>query len=415
MQHVISRQQSYPLTAAAFWAAQWLSGFARPLRQELNQALAERSGALWRPLQVRKLESATIRDWIAGALVPDEWWRVLDGAPVSNLYRRELLSNRDPQNVRDFSGGPYGLVIRRSSIRALPTWSRGQKPADEDGFDRLQHGSLEPLTPLALLHSSADSEWWFALAPDYRGWVPKEDVAHSYDYQAMNNLLRFRGAVLLSPHARLLAPNGDTRVQMGTRLPDLQGGELPYPARKDDGELEWSKARLDGAYRLADDYLRLTPAAFFSVALTPLGQPYGWGGVTPQGPAIDCSRFVQDVFKVFGLMLPRDASSQCAATYPAITFSAGEPHQERAARLSALRRGPAILCMPGHVMLYLGRADGCHHAVHAFWAYKKPSAAGEETVPVRKVVVSSLDLGMGTSSGSLLERLTSVNLLERPH
>lgn len=67
--------------------------------------------------------------------------------------------------------------------------------------------------------------------------------------------------------------------------------------------------------------------------------------------------------------------------------------------------------MPGHVMLYLGSVDGDHHAVHAFWAYKRQENGGEVTVPVRRVVVTSLDLGRGTDAGSLLERLTSVNLL----
>jgi len=67
--------------------------------------------------------------------------------------------------------------------------------------------------------------------------------------------------------------------------------------------------------------------------------------------------------------------------------------------------------MPGHVMLYLGEVNGCHHAVHSFWAYKKRNGDKEETVPVRRVIVSSLDLGLNTSGGSLLERLTSVNLL----
>ncbi len=378
--------------------------------EEINPRLAERSQAVWNPLELGPLPAPEVRRWIEAAMVPDSWWRVLDGRQATEEEKERLLANCNLENVADFQADRYGITVRRSGLRALPTSRRGQKESDE-GFDRLQHTALEPLTPLALLHRSRDGKWWFALAPDYRGWVKASDVATSSDPGKIASFLpdRDSGRVLVEPLAELETSSGRTPVQTGDLLPI--NDDFSYPARGTDGALQAGKARLPRQVRTIPAFPELTPETLFSVALTPLGQPYGWGDLTPSGPGRDCSRFVQDTFKAFGFRLPRDASKQCAATQTAIAFAPGENHAARAKRLAGLKKGPALLCMPGHIMLYLGEVNGCHHAVHSFWAYKKPTEAGEETVPVRRVVVSSLDLGLGTSSGSLLERLTSVNLL----
>lgn len=63
---------------------------------------------------------------------------------------------------------------------------------------------------------------------------------------------------------------------------------------------------------------KLTPASSVTeTALTWLNTPYLWGGRTPWG--VDCSGFVQIVFKIHGVSLPRDSSEQ-AARGKMITF-----------------------------------------------------------------------------------------------
>ncbi|GEM89478.1 SH3 domain-containing protein [Oceanithermus desulfurans] len=411
MPHVLSPHAGAPLADPGFWAGRWRGRFDPGAPAVVNPRLAERSRALWDPLELGPVAPAALGEWIEAARVPDAWWAVLDGRPSDEAARAQLRARLNLEGLRPFKADRYGLTLGRANLRALPTAARGHKTNDEDGFDRLQHTALEPLTPLALLHPSRDGAWWFVQAPDYRGWIRARELAWTELPGEIANLLAQPGPVLLSPTAELETACGATLLQMGSRLPGLRGGMLAYPARDEHGQLLWSKARLRGAPELAPEPPPLTPEAFFARALAPLGRPYGWGGLTPEGPGLDCSRFVQDVFKVFGYRLPRDASAQCAATRPAIAFDAGEPHEARARKLAELDAGPALLCMPGHVMLYLGSVDGCHHAAHAFWAYKRRENGGEVTVPVRRVVVTSLDLGRGTDAGSLLERLTSVNLL----
>ena len=186
-------------------------------------------------MSLKGLAASEIRRWIEAALVPDSWWRVLDGRPASEAERKALLDARNLEGVGSFTGSPYGLTIRRSGMRALPTAMQGQKVNDEDGFDRLQHTALEPLTPLALLHASRDRRWWFALAPDYRGWVRAADVAVSPHAGPLREIGGRPGPVRREPLAALNIPGGKTPVQLGDSLPGLAGAEMPFPIRAPPG------------------------------------------------------------------------------------------------------------------------------------------------------------------------------------
>ena len=59
---------------------------------------------------------------------------------------------------------------------------------------------------------------------------------------------------------------------------------------------------------IVPDQLTITPELLIKVAKKYLNAPYLWGGRSPFG--IDCSGFVQCVFKIFGIRLPRDAYQQ---------------------------------------------------------------------------------------------------------
>lgn len=83
-------------------------------------------------------------------------------------------------------------------------------------------------------------------------------------------------------------------------------------------------------------------------ALRFLGTPFVWGGTSPNG--FDCSGFVQHVYAAIGVMLPRTADYQFAAS----------PHVA-----GALRAGDLVFFQtyaPGasHVGIYLGDSEFVH-------------------------------------------------------
>lgn len=86
-------------------------------------------------------------------------------------------------------------------------------------------------------------------------------------------------------------------VLMGSNLPLFKEGLFQI------GENKWS---FDGLTQATKQVLDKSKIAGNSYLL--LNSPYQWGGRSPFG--IDCSGFVQLIYKLNGIFLPRDASEQ---------------------------------------------------------------------------------------------------------
>jgi len=123
----------------------------------------------------------------------------------------------------------------------------------------------------------------------------------------------------------------------------------------------------------------------------------------------DCSRFIMDLFNVFGILIPRNSNLQAK-----MGISLGPLEGKTVEEKKILDRAiplATLLRMPGHIMLYLGKHEEKHYAIHSIWGIQKKGPSGIQTQKIGKVAVTDLNLGKGGPDGSLLHRLTEIQLI----
>ena len=111
------------------------------------------------------------------------------------------------------------------------------------------------------------------------------------------------------PRAGSRQSGGMARVSLGCVTTTPGGGRraLPLGARLSPGEVVKSGEALDQT-ELGTRFPRDAGAITRSAQSLFEGAPYLWGGITPWGA--DCSGFVQSIFGLHGVPLPRDAWQQ---------------------------------------------------------------------------------------------------------
>lgn len=300
-------------------------------------------------------------------LAPQDWQRYVD-----NLNIRAI---RESNPVR------FGLTVHRAALRTFPTADRVFNAEKDQRLDRFQESALFPGEPVAVLHASADKQWYLVRNYHYLAWVRQSAIALGEKqviqrYQQAENFVVVTGAnvfihpVPQQPHLSAL------QLDMGTRLPLVaerespdnlygQGAHAAYvvwlPTRDQQGMLHFAQVPLSRQQDVHNGYLPFTKANIIKQAFKFLGERYGWGH---DYNSRDCTGFVGEVYKTFGLRMPRNSAEQSKSTYGINRwFTTEKDERDKLVAISKLQTGDLIY-IPGHVMLFLANDNNQPYVIH---------------------------------------------------
>ena len=144
---------------------------------------------------------------------------------------------------------------------------------------------------------------------------------------------------------------------------------------------------------VSEGFLPLTAEDIADTAFKSLGQMYGWGGMLE---ANDCSGYVRDVYKCFGLELARNTT--CQANLPVRKYSLkGLSDARKAAAIAQMPLG-TVLIWSAHEVMYLGQEGGKLYVISAVGGIGNVYGDSGGSYQVKGVTVNTLDMVRGDRS-----------------
>lgn len=372
------------------------------------------------------LSSQQVRSWIESlSSVPERDMFDASGSKYERADYDAFIASLALERIPATQTTRFGLVVRRADLRTFPSMLSGFTSADSQNIDRFQETALFPGTPVAMVHESSDGNWWFVVSALYTAWVEKQFVAEGsaeqvFGYTRKAPYLVVTGATVKTVSTPARPEVSELQLDMGVRVPVLAdwppsqpvNGQHPYtshvielPERAPDGSLRFSPALLPRTADTTDNYLPLTRANILDQGFKFLGERYGWGH---SNNARDCSGFVSEVYRSFGVQLPRNTRDQSVS--PAlnrITFTPSDDHQRRLAVLRNLHVGDLIY-IPGHVMMVIGFDQGMPYVIHDTTGISYLDEKGE----IRRVVLNGVSVTPITplliDQKPMIDRITSI-------
>ena len=318
-----------------------------------------------------------------------------------------LMENIGEGEGKEFAKAKYGICVHRTDLLSLPSDVILTDEQVDLNYNYLQLSAVRVGEPVLVKAVSADGKYYYVTTNHLEGWAAASDVAicssrgewlEAWDIPDDEAIVVTGGRIYLDA-SNVNEAISSEMLTMGTVLrkvsqEDYDAAVLqraPYynyavwmPVRQEDGSYAKTIALIPQQEEISEGYVPLTENNILQLALSRLGDNYGWGGMLD---AADCSSFMRDIYSCFGLILPRNTTWQAAM--PVHKYDVSEATvEEKKAILDELPAGSALY-LSGHTMLYLGKEGDQYYVISAVGNIMNED---ETRLRIRSVAINTLDV-----------------------
>ncbi len=355
-----------------------------------------------------KLDGSILRTFLndnAGSIPTNPARYYVNGHPTTWDYWNGLIALSNIDKVPDVINVRFGFSTMRATLRMFPTEDRVFDGTSDKYYDELLYSECMPYMPCAILHESTDGEYLYVVFDSYSAWVRKEAIAIcSSRYDWMDRQQVDQWLVVTAREIRLgndpYSPATTNLVlPMGTRMELVPASGAPasinqrttygdyivrIPTRGGGGFIKDEFVLIPVSDDVHVGFLPYTSANIIRQAFKLLGDRYGWGGDLQ---ANDCTGITREIYRCFGILLPRVNQSKSKGVYKVDTSDMST--DEKLALLEDLTPG-SLISFPGHMMIYLGTVDGTPYVISAVGTFVAPAPGSTDKIHPNSVIINSL-------------------------
>ena len=331
----------------------------------------------------------------------------IDGKPTTESFWNELIENMDIESINSNVSVKFAFSTERINVKAAPDPNFIGETQNDLHYDMNAVAECAPYEPVAVLHESQDSKWYYILCYGYSGWVPKESIAicgsrdEWIEYQNPDEFLIVTDREIRLAYDPYDPESSGLLLPMGTKLTLISPDEAPadfngrasynsyivkVPGRDNSGYITDIYSLIPVSEDVSIGYLPYTHANIINQAFKKLGDRYGWAGSYYSN---DCSGITKEIYSCFGFKFPRNGKAQIRMTSMQSIDVSKNTDSEKIEILSELPAG-SLLYFPGHLMIYLGMDHDTPYVISAVGSMATKDMPKGDSIAVNSVILNSL-------------------------
>jgi len=292
-----------------------------------------------------------------------------DGRKIPKSWYTYAIANSNFSEYESLSKA--GITLKHTNLKLYPSlkgiYYDPHKTGEGFPFDYNQNSAVYINTPIFVSHYSLDKKWVYVKTSFATGWIKVSDMAF-VDQNFQNQFKNDKYAITVKDNLKLI-DNGAylSLVKMGTIFPIDPLTKEYIIAKKDiRGYAYISHVQVDDIDIIAYKPIKFNAKNVAYISKQLVGEPYGWGGKLETR---DCSALTRDFFAPFGIYLRRNSRQQ-AQDGEALSIRGLDAETKKETILANAKPFRSLLCVAGHIMLYLGEQRGEPIILHNYWGVR---------------------------------------------